>query len=145
MKSINQCLCLDIRAALPCDSEVPSVCTFLPMCTVFAAGWFNVLLFQSINELATLSYPDTTRYSNHTPTVHNSNNTTSGDGSGYGGTGVLPIGTHLVIPVHSTGPDPSGNDTGIQYAEVIGSVDEHTKSDHVQYAQAVSVDRSGML
>jgi hypothetical protein len=38
IKTMNQCLCIDSRCALPCDSEVPFLCMCLPFCTCCVNG-----------------------------------------------------------------------------------------------------------
>lgn len=65
IKTVSQCLCLDIRFILPfADREVPSVCTWVPMCTVCAAGCPHVSVFKTIREFATLAYPETPYHPN---------------------------------------------------------------------------------
>jgi len=164
-KCINQAMCIDMRFALPCDQEVPNVCMILPLCTLFAAGRFNILLCKTVDGVAKLAYPDST-----IDTTASAEGTGSGGGSGGGrgsvdrrsadshvanrrsrgnditttsnNTNGVLIASHLVIPLHTPG---TGNDTGIQYAEVVGSVDENTKSESVQYAQAVKVGVRGTM
>lgn len=147
-----------MRCGLPCDREVPNVCMILPFCTLFAAGGVNILFCRTVGDIAKVAYPkqaataDEDRDSGDT-SAHGRRSSGTGTG-GYtdnsrinttnhtNGTNAVLVTSHLVIPLHAPG---TGNDTGIQYAEVVGSVDETAKSECVQYAQAVKVDVRGNL
>jgi len=112
IKTVSQCLCLDIRFILPfSDREVPSVCTWVPMCTVCAAGCPHVTVFKTIREFATLAYPETPYHPNRAYENACAVNQTSGQ----------------------------TNDTDIQYADAVMVERETTKSldEPVVYADTV--------
>ena len=48
---ISQTWCCDRRAALPCDSDVPCVYTYLPFCTCCVNGSCNIACCATINQV----------------------------------------------------------------------------------------------